>query len=542
MINIPLNKLSKRFEGASPWLTIVCSSFVASLLLQGAGTFFYLGLVGSVLIVAVAVISPWLGLLALYPLLFGIRPTPASIGLQEGVFGLLIVIVFIGAIGKYIKNYNLLSLIRAYGFPLLLGCVLLLINLFAAYTNHVSLVDWIRGLIPFCFLLAFIPVAILLGHDQKRQFWFGCSVGAFIALMVGYVVTYYFIHFLWQPYWTINVDGEVLRVTQKIAANYPGSAIGPLIDRITMTLQRSTDASLPVGVVAGFAVAVLSRGVWSGLAGMSLSIISLIAVLTTFTRSMLLSALIAIGVFALLVVLCHREKFWKMLGLLTCMGMAALIFIIATGMGGIWFGRLGWLFESVTLLIERAYEFFQATISSLLPTQMPAQTNDPAPAQVPVPAQVPAPTQAPESTKVDENVSVRLEEYKIAWQMFLENPFFGKGFGAQHAMSWESSKDVYIHQSVGYVHNWIVYMLMVGGVTGFIAYATTFITPIFLRITSLKSEPALRTITRVIILTMAIYGLFFAVFRLIAFNLLIAAVWGYIYSQKMPAKPKEVNG
>lgn len=193
-------------------------------------------------------------------------------------------------------------------------------------------------------------------------------------------------------------------------------------------------------------------------------------------------------------------------------------------MSGVWLGRLGWLFESVGLLLQLDIRFPQINISSSLPTDF----------QVP--------KQIPQSTKVDVNVSGRLEEYQIAWQMFLESPLFGRGFGAQHAMSWESSKGVFIHQSVAYVHNWIVYMLMVGGVTYFIAYALTFLSPIFDRITSLKSDPTLRTIARVVILTMAIYGLFFAVFRLIAFNLLIAAVWGYIYSQKMQVKPKEGKG
>lgn len=64
----------------------------------------------------------------------------------------------------------------------------------------------------------------------------------------------------------------------------------------------------------------------------------------------------------------------------------------------------------------------------------------------------------------DANVTTRLEGYAIAWRYFLEAPLAGKGLGVKHEMEF--------------------------------------------------------------ILLLAIYALFFAVFRLTSFNLLLAAAWG----------------
>ena len=44
------------------------------------------------------------------------------------------------------------------------------------------------------------------------------------------------------------------------------------------------------------------------------------------------------------------------------------------------------------------------------------------------------------------------------------------------------------------------------------------------------------------ILTMAIYGAFFAVFRLITFNLLLAVIWGIIVTQVLIDRQKNKSG
>lgn len=85
---------------------------------------------------------------------------------------------------------------------------------------------------------------------------------------------------------------------------------------------------------------------------------------------------------------------------------------------------------------------------------------------------------------------------------------------------------------VAYIHNWPLYMLMVGGLLGFLVYSLVIAGPVLYRLTSLRSESAHLTVVRAAVMTLAVYGLFFAVFRLISFNLLLAAAWGVVFAHK----------
>ncbi|MNP24988.1 O-Antigen ligase [compost metagenome] len=133
----------------------------------------------------------------------------------------------------------------------------------------------------------------------------------------------------------------------------------------------------------------------------------------------------------------------------------------------------------------------------------------------------------------DFNVSSRVVEYKIAWDLFTSHPGLGNGLGTKHEMRWETSNGTSFTQFVAYIHNWPLYILMVGGVLGILTYSIILIGPILIQITSLKTESEHWTVIRTVVLTMAIYGLFFAVFRLITFNLLLAAVWGVIFARTL---------
>ena len=496
-MKIFLNSQMRRLDLMPPWVIIVGAALTAILLMQETGGSFLAGIALGGFILLLALLSPWLGLLALFPMAFAIRPTPPSIGLQEGIFAILLAVVFFGAVLRQVKSHGINAFLRTFGWFLLVACGLFAINLIVARFNQVALADWVRGVLPFLFVFTFVPVAILLGHDREKHFWFGCSVAILIGLMVGYVVVYYFANSLWQPYWHITVDGDVLRVSEQVAMDHPDTAYGPLLDRITMQVQRSTDAILPIGMVAGFVVAVLARGLLGTLLGMCLSAVSMAAILTTFTRGMLASAVLLIFVFALFVLVYRRDRTLKMAGLLSCLLGGGLVFIVATGMDRVWLGRMGWLLES---------------IDSLLRIELTGTAPD----------------------KVDVNVSSRVEEYRIAWQMFLDHPLLGNGLGAKHEMRWETSEGQSLYQMVGYVHNWPLYSLMVGGITGLSTYLAALLGPVFIGVSSLKQESTEWTIIRATVLTMAVYGLFFAVFRLVTFNLMLAAAWGVIYSLSVP--------
>ena len=134
----------------------------------------------------------------------------------------------------------------------------------------------------------------------------------------------------------------------------------------------------------------------------------------------------------------------------------------------------------------------------------------------------------------DVNVTTRLEEYKIAWRFFLEAPIVGKGVGIQHDIEFVTSSDNVLKQRVGYVHNWPLYALMTGGLIGIALYSFILIGPIptVLRHPSQETTVNVLLVWGIVLLTF--YGLYFAVFRLITFNLLLAIAWGVALAARYP--------
>jgi O-antigen ligase len=127
----------------------------------------------------------------------------------------------------------------------------------------------------------------------------------------------------------------------------------------------------------------------------------------------------------------------------------------------------------------------------------------------------------------DANISSRLEEYRMAWEMFLNSPIVGQGLGIKHDMHFTMNEGESLHVRVGYVHNWVMYMLMIGGVVGLTAYSILLLSPAVLAWRGIAE----RELTILILATVAAmvgYGLFFAVFRLIPFNLLLGGIWALL--------------
>ncbi len=61
---------------------------------------------------------------------------------------------------------------------------------------------------PFYFIFALMPVCVLINGEQKNIYWIGASIGALVLLDASHIVLYYFQYDIWQPYWTVLVDGE----------------------------------------------------------------------------------------------------------------------------------------------------------------------------------------------------------------------------------------------------------------------------------------------------------------------------------------------
>lgn len=501
---------------------IAAGAVISILLMQDPGAFFYMGILGAALLILMALKSPWMGLLALFPLAFAMRPAPPSIGFQEIAFAVLLALIFVASLIKLLRSFGAIAALKLFAAPLILGLGILGINLAVAMNNHVPLSDWLRGTVPFLFIYALLPVCVLIGDDESKIRWIGGSFATLIFLTAGYIVFYYFYQGIWRPYWIVPGDSETIKLTKEAAMNNV-NAIGPMRDRITMVLAQATDSLLPVGMVAGFVTCVLTRNKYITAIGATMSLLCMTAVLITFTRSMLLSALLVILLFSSLIFLFRKSMRKKLLISITTLGLAGLIFIFSTGMQQIWFGRM-------TLLIESGIE----TIVNWAPTPERTVVQN---------TELLEPPLTPKES-ADFNVSSRVEEYKIAWDLFISHPGLGNGLGTKHEMRWETSNGTSFTQYVAYIHNWPLYILMVGGVLGILTYSIILLGPILVRITSLKSESEHWTIIRTVVLTMAVYGLFFAVFRLITFNLLLAAVWGVIFARNLSREysPRKIPG
>lgn len=466
-------------------LVIFVASLAAASMMLGHPASFAFGALVSLMLVILAFRSPWLGLLAVFPLASSIRPAPPGIGIQEALFALLVAVVVLKSIAGAAVAAGWRALLKQYGIPLGLAGGLAIVNLLVAISHGVSLADWLRGLIPFLFIGLFIPVALAIGRNPERLSWFGASVGALIALLAGHVVVYYLANGLHHPYWVIAVDGLSQRIPEALTSLHV-DAKGPALDRVTVFVQSATDALLPVGIVAGLILATLASDKRAASLGYAVSMLSLTAVLMTYTRSMLFSAMIVLAIFLAQTAL-SRRHFSKAAGLVLGLVLVGGGVVATLEIESMWGYRVGRLAEAVM------------------------------------------------TDEASSSVTTRLEEYRIAWDRFVEHPLLGNGLGAKHAIKFKGPEGL-VEQHVAYIHNWPLYFLMATGLTGFLAYIWVLLTPAFMRSQVASRENLTFTVLRAAILTMAIYGLFFAVFRLITFNLLVAAAWGVALAINRPSR------
>lgn len=412
--------------------------------------------------------SSWLGLLALFSLAFAIRPAPPAIGVQETVFAVLAGIVMVRSLTEGILAGGWRYVAQRYGRPLAIGGLLAVANLTVALSLGVSLGDWLRGVVPFLFLVLAMPLAQALEVRPERLHWLGWGVVSLIVLMAGHVVLYFLWHGLNNPYW-MTVEG--MRIDADLLSAYP-NASGPIYERVTMHLTRATDALLPAGLVMAVAIAIRTRDMYISSVASLVAFLSLAAILMTYTRSMALAAACVLFVFILAVAIYWRYALPSLLKLIVVLVVCGGVLVFALGIESIWIYRVGQL-----------------------------------------------------GGVDDDNVTTRLEEIQIAWQHFLAHPLLGNGLGAKHAMRFYGPGGV-VEQQVAYIHNWLFYALMAGGAIGFIAYAWVLLTPVTWHWRSIREESPALTAIRNGVLVLAVYGLMFAVFRLITFNLLLAAAWG----------------
>jgi hypothetical protein len=128
-----------------------------------------------------------------------------------------------------------------------------------------------------------------------------------------------------------------------------------------------------------------------------------------------------------------------------------------------------------------------------------------------------------------EDMGTRGWEIQYAWSQFLASPVWGNGLGhpipvdVVHDFSF--AEDVGTESdSVGYIHNVWLYMLMDLGVSGFLAYVGFFLPAIVANLRSLRQRDRYHDLKYCALLTVAvmlIYTSCQAAFRLIQFNVVL---------------------
>jgi hypothetical protein len=111
----------------------------------------------------------------------------------------------------------------------------------------------------------------------------------------------------------------------------------------------------------------------------------------------------------------------------------------------------------------------------------------------------------------DDNVSVRVNEYLDAWNVFAANPVFGGGIGVKFSLHGTSFTN--------YIHNVSFYMLANVGLIGLLLYLLQF----YVILKGIKGRNMYAFSYSAGLFGVLLYSQFFASFKLIHNNILIAA-------------------
>ena len=484
-------------------LALVLGVFLALLSIHLGATAKYPFVAGALLIALLAMLRAGFGVVAAFPLLVVIQPTPLEPSWRELGFAVVLVATTVSSVWRGRDLFwSDAKRLRYWG---LAAGTLILCNLLAARYHQVELNDWIRGMLPFAFLGFSIPVYLEAKHDSRIVPWVAASLVLAAFLFCWLVINYYLLEQLWRPYHYIMESGKWVRVDADTVASL-SQPVFEFRARVTQLLQQATDVLLPAAFVWGSGLMLWGRRTSEWGAGAAILIASTVAIILTYTRSMLLVALLVTGV--LVIVRLGRDgALRRVMGILVLFGASAILTILVFDLVDIYLNRYLLLRQAIDHLAEYLPSIKSFSESSVGPS---------------------AERLLPEIK--DENITSRLDEYRIAFAMFLESPLIGQGLGVRHEIAFATGHGDLISVSVGYVHNWVLYFLMVGGVFGFIAWSAVLFGPAVIASRQKVSPPELRWAVIATVGLFALYGLFFAVFRLIPYNLVLAGLWGLVLS------------
>jgi O-antigen ligase len=437
--------------------------------------------------------TPTVGALALLPLVYIIHPTPTALGWRELAFAATCVVLGLATLRDLPRPLYRKAV------PLtLLVTLFLVVNLATAQVHGVPTANWLRGLAPFLFILYCIPVWHLAMADQAfrhQLFWAACMASLLFGL---HVILTYVDQRLWEPsYYLLKYEAWT-----RVNADQVGlDNVHPFKIRVTQVLQTSTDLLVPIGAVWGTGLYIVGRAPMN-LVGLLLAAVSTAAVTLTYTRSMLLTIVIACA--ALIGYAIYQRRGTRALLASLLLAGTFVTTVAVTDLGTIYRNR-----------IFQTTQFIAAIIEDRVGDNLEALSRG----------------------EMDANILTRLDEYRIAWRKFLAAPIAGQGLGTMHTIYLDEGGDNLVEHKVGYIHNWVLYILMTAGILGLLCYGALLATPALIALVRYLSvdESALIFIT---VASMALYGLFFAVFRLIPFNLVLGALLGIaLAARTSPDRP-----
>ncbi|TCO80337.1 O-antigen ligase-like membrane protein [Plasticicumulans lactativorans] len=501
---------------SSLYIAIGLATLAAILAVHAGEGMRYVVLAVTVALAAWSLRQPAVGLVAALPLMYMINPTPTTVGWRE--FGFAITITVAGLSSIWRHRSMLAGLPRA-------GCIWLsivtgwfVLNFFTAFWNGVSVADWVRGAAPFVFMSYFLPIWLEARANRVFAHGWQWAAGIAAALFSWHVVQVYVGEQLWRPATYIFDNGTWISMGYA-EAQALGKQVFEFAIRVTQRLQQATDTLLCLGVVWGAWASLWLSNWLLRMLGLGLSILATTAIVLTYTRSMLLSSFLVALV--LMLVAIRRGGAKRVVVLFLALVATGAGTITGFNLEAIYLNRLVQMQEQASVSFDASPNQGKEGMAASSVDGSIASLRAPTPLQSAMPGKM-------EGQPKDANIASRMEEYRIAWDHFRASPLVGHGLGVQHNIRFDAGNGEWLDTRVGYVHNWVMYVLMTGGLLGLGVYAAVLFGPAVLAWRRCPRESGLPELTFATVAVMAVYGLFFAVFRLIPFNLVLGGMWGLL--------------
>lgn len=410
-----------------------------------------------------------------------LEQVPNTITIQVVIFVLCWILAFLLPI---INRDIRIGSIGWGGRLLLLFLIFVLFNSIVAMknaTHPISAGEWVRGAIPFIFLSMYLPVKNALRED-KDVLKSGIVIllsSFFYAIQSFY---YAYAEKIWQPRpWIIDDNGDWVKVASGII---PDNA-KYFWERITMIFSQSTNEMFLIGFFIAVAIFLTVKNrvakcicfiIWSFIT---------FNLIITYSRSF---HIIVMSGLIVLVILGLYLKQYKIAFRYIVVTLFTVLFTLTTV-----------AFLDLLPMKNRYVALYQFTESY---SSSNTNTNI-------------------NTKNVDSNVSARMDEIKIAYDLFKEKPLLGQGLGIKHEIQYDVGFGKTLKYTKGYIHNSLFYFLMTMGISGLLIYMGIFFATIWSACKCLKRNYFLASNVLMMLFVLGAYSQFFAVFRLIDFNIIL---------------------